>query len=246
VVGPLCSHSAEHGHAMTTQQAVEAGHIVTHGVQTRHDAIQDGTGCGVPLVVEEDNQNGVRLSRRAGSIRANAPGTKPGGSLLLAFDCKQDGRGAEDVAPTLRAMSHDGSHANAGGQIGVAYPLDMRNAQRNAEKRDALNRQGCGVGEEGDPAHPCTAGQVHGVAYAFQPRIGRSGRGQPSDVVPALAGADAGATSDSRPCVAVSLKLDNGSAQPIGGVEVTPTIRQGPGPTARPTSACTRATPSVA
>ena len=137
VVGPLCSHSAEHGHAMTTQQAVEAGHIVTHP---------------------------------------------------MAFDCKQDGRGAEDLAPTLRAMGHNASHANAGGQIGVAY--------------------------------------------AFQPRIGRSGRGQPSDVVPALGGASAGAgaTSDSRPCVAVSLKLDNGSAQPLGGVEVTPTIRQGAGP----------------
>ena len=230
VVGPLCSHSAEHGHAMTTQQAVEAGHIVTHPLTARHDSSPDGTGRGVPLVVEEDNQNGVRLSRRAGSIRANAPGTRPGGSLLLAFDCKQDGRGAEDVAPTLRAMSHDASHANAGGQIGVAYPLDMRNVSRDPTKQDAVNRQGCGVGQEGDPAHPCTAGQVHGVAYAFQPRIGRSGRGQPSDVVPALAGADAGATSDSRPCVAVSLKLDNGSAQPIGGVEVAPTIRQGAGP----------------
>jgi DNA (cytosine-5)-methyltransferase 1 len=45
-----------------------------------------------------------------------------------------------------------------------------------------------------------------GAAYSFQPRIGRSGRGQPSEVVPALAGAgaDAGATSDSRPCVAVA------------------------------------------
>ena len=197
VVGPLCSHSPRHGHAMTTQQAVEAGHIVTHP---------------------------------------------------LAFDCKRDGRGADGVAPTLRAMNHDGSHANAGGQVAVAYPLDLRNAGRDADKCDAANRQGCGVGADGGPAPACTAGPVAGVAYAFQPRIGRSGRGQPSEIVPALGGASAGAgaTSDSRPCVAVSLKLDNGSAQPIGGVEVTPTIRQGPGPTARPTSACTRATPSVA
>lgn len=179
VVGPLCSHSAEHGHAMTTQQAAEAGHVVPHPLR---DA------PGEPLIVEEDNQNGVRLSRQAGSIRASAPGTKPGGSLLLAFDCKQDGRCDDDVAPTLRAMGHNGGNANGGGQIGVAY--------------------------------------------AFQPRIGRSGRGQPSEIVPALGGASAGAgaTSDSRPCVAVSLKLDNGSAQPICGVEIAPTIRQGAGP----------------
>jgi len=42
--------------------------------------------------------------------------------------------------------------------------------------------------------------------------------------------AAAGATWDSRPCVAISLKRDNASAQPVGGVEVTPTIRQGAGP----------------
>ena len=42
----------------------------------------------------------------------------------------------------------------------------------------------------------------HEYPLAFQPRIGRSGRGRPSEIVPALAGASAGATSDSRPCVA--------------------------------------------
>lgn len=223
VVGPLCSHSAQHGHAMTTQRAAEAGHVVAH-------ALPDGPG--EPLIVEEDNQNGVRLSRQAGSIRASAPGTKPGGSLLLAFDCKRDGRSAEDVAPTLRAMNNDGGHANAGGQVAVAYPLDLRNAGRDADRRGGVNRQGCGIGDADAPAPACTTGPVAGVAYAFQPRIGRSGRGQPSEIVPALGGASAGAgaTSDSRPCVAVSLKLDNGSAQPIGGMEIAPTIRQGAGP----------------
>lgn len=181
VVGPLCSHSAQHGHAMTTQQAAEAGHVVAHP---------------------------------------------------LAFDCKRDGRGANDVAPTLRAMGHDAGHANAGGQVAVAYPLDLRNAGRDANRHGGVNRQGCGVGDADAPAPACTTGPVAGVAYAFQPRIGRSGRGQPSEIVPALGGASAGAgaTSDSRPCVAVSLKLDNGSAQPIGGVEIAPTIRQGAGP----------------
>jgi DNA (cytosine-5)-methyltransferase 1 len=40
------------------------------------------------------------------------------------------------------------------------------------------------------------------IAHAFQPRIGRNGRGYSEDVVAALNGADAGATSDMRPCVA--------------------------------------------
>lgn len=40
------------------------------------------------------------------------------------------------------------------------------------------------------------------VAVAFQTRIARNGRGQPTEIAPSLNGADAGATSDMRPCVA--------------------------------------------
>ncbi len=60
-----------------------------------------------------------------------------------------------------------------------------------------------GLGEDGEPAPTCTAGSPAGVAYVFQPRISRAGRGQPSIIVPALTGANAGATSDGRPCVVI-------------------------------------------
>jgi DNA (cytosine-5)-methyltransferase 1 len=46
-----------------------------------------------------------------------------------------------------------------------AIPLDLRNAGRDPEKYDAINRQGVGVGEEGDPAHTITSAFVHGVAH---------------------------------------------------------------------------------
>ena len=39
----------------------------------------------------------------------------------IAFSCKDHGADAGDVAPTLRGMGHDGSHANAGGQVAVAF-----------------------------------------------------------------------------------------------------------------------------
>jgi DNA (cytosine-5)-methyltransferase 1 len=38
----------------------------------------------------------------------------------VAFTCKDYGADAGDSSPTLRAMGHDGSHANAGGQVAVA------------------------------------------------------------------------------------------------------------------------------
>jgi DNA (cytosine-5)-methyltransferase 1 len=62
---------------------------------------------------------------------------------------------------------------NATGVHGVAQPipLDLRNAGRDPEKYDEINRQGVGVGEPGDPAHTLTTACVHGVAqptaYAF-------------------------------------------------------------------------------
>lgn len=167
VVGPLCAHSKEHGHALGGQQAVEAGHIVTHALTASYDASPDGTGRGVPLAVHENQRGELTTSDSAGALKTG--GGKPGQ-----------------------------------GYPAVCYPIDLRNAGRDPEKHDAINRQGVGVGAEGDAAPACTAGPVAGVAYSFQPRIGRSGRGQPSDVVPALAGADAGETSDSRPCVATA------------------------------------------
>ena len=49
----------------------------------------------------------------------------------------------------------------------VAYqecvPLDLRNATRDPEKHDATNRQGVGVGEDGDPMNTVTAFYVPGV-----------------------------------------------------------------------------------
>jgi DNA (cytosine-5)-methyltransferase 1 len=204
VVGPLCSHSKEHGHAMTTQQAVEAGHIIAHALTAEHDASEDGTGRGTPLVpVVSSGRGWWDESQTAATLRSQDSVIKCDTLVPVGFSGKDSGADAiEDVSPTLRAGAHHGSHANGGNWPAVAYPLDLRNAGRDPDKRDAVNRQGVGVGGEGDPAPSCTRGPVPGVALAFQPRIGRSGRGQPSEVVPALAGASSGATSDSRPCVA--------------------------------------------
>lgn len=42
------------------------------------------------------------------------------GGTVVAFSCKDHGADAGEVAPTLRGMGHDESHANGGGQIAVA------------------------------------------------------------------------------------------------------------------------------
>jgi DNA (cytosine-5)-methyltransferase 1 len=48
--------------------------------------------------------------------------------------------------------------------VAQAIPLDLRNGNRDPEKYDAVNRQGVGVGQPGEPAHTVTTACVHGVA----------------------------------------------------------------------------------
>ena len=53
-----------------------------------------------------------------------------------------------------------GKHIHA-----VAYPIDTRNALRDPEKYDAQNRQGLGIGADGDPMATLTSAHVNAVAY---------------------------------------------------------------------------------
>ncbi len=73
-----------------------------------HDASEDGTGRGVPLVP-------------------------------MAFSCKDHGTDAGEIAPTLRAMPHDGSHANVGGQLAVAMNLRGRDGGAQPELSDVAS-----------------------------------------------------------------------------------------------------------
>ena len=50
-----------------------------------------------------------------------------------------------------------------GGNVPCVYPIDMRNALRDPEKRDEMNRQGLGLGADGDPSPT--------VTNAFQPGV---------------------------------------------------------------------------
>lgn len=51
----------------------------------------------------------------------------------VAFSCKDHGADAGEIAPTLRAMGHADSHANAGGQLAVAFALRGREGGAQVE-----------------------------------------------------------------------------------------------------------------
>jgi DNA (cytosine-5)-methyltransferase 1 len=48
----------------------------------------------------------------------------------------------------------------------VAYPIDTRNALRDPERYDAQNRQGLGIGADGDPMATLTSAHVNAVAFS--------------------------------------------------------------------------------
>jgi len=205
------------------RQDYETETFITHALRGEgFYASEDGTGRGTPLVPVQafystesrcDNFPPPGLSPPL-KVGSNGGGQPP----AIAFSAKDHGADAsEDLSPTLRAMPHDGSHANGGGQMAVAYPLDLRNAGRDPDKRDAVNRQGLGIGEDGNPSPTVSIAFVPGVAaYAFQPRIGRNGRGDMGDVVNALTMSGETGKGDTAPCVAVADTLGVGSNKTSG------------------------------
>jgi DNA (cytosine-5)-methyltransferase 1 len=107
------------------------------------DASEDGTGRGIPLVpcaIQEDNQNGITVRDTAGSLRADAPGTQPCGTLVGVPICYREdrGRGNDNAIEGQTYPLHAASHANAGGQVAVAFQERGREGGRNVEAQTDL------------------------------------------------------------------------------------------------------------
>lgn len=84
---------------------------------------------------------------------AFALGRNNGGENAIAFSCKDHGGDAGPISPTLRGMGHEGSHANAGGQVAVAVSLRGREGGATAELGDEVGNCLRASGGGGDKAH---------------------------------------------------------------------------------------------
>jgi DNA (cytosine-5)-methyltransferase 1 len=70
------------------------------------------------------------------SIRSAAGGST---NSYLAFSAKDYGADADEIAPTLRSMGHDTSHANGGGQLAIAFSTNQRGEVRERPVHGSLN-----------------------------------------------------------------------------------------------------------
>jgi DNA (cytosine-5)-methyltransferase 1 len=76
------------------------------------------------LSITPSNSNTDYNARQNDHAQAlTSAGNRPSarGGDLVAFSCKDHGADVGEISPTLRSMGHDGSHANAGGQVAVAF-----------------------------------------------------------------------------------------------------------------------------
>lgn len=159
-----------------TQQDAEAGLLVVHGTQDP-DVVQDcahtlGRNHGQENAVFDPNQITSKTNRSQPT-----PGlchTLPASSQApIAFSCKDYGADAGDVAPTLRAMGHGTSHANAGGQVAVCITGEITHTLK-AEGFDA-SEDGTGRGQ------PIVAHAIQAGALRTNPASGPDGVGVQAD-----------------------------------------------------------------
>ncbi len=83
----------------------------------------------------------------------------------IAFSCKDHGADAGEIAPTLRAMEFDESHANGGGQVAVACSLSLRT--RDGEVSAELGEEEVANALRGSNGGRC--GEGAGAVLSVQP-----------------------------------------------------------------------------
>lgn len=101
-----------------------------HELEYRQDGVANAVltpnggrgGIGVGAIAFDTTQITSRTNRSQPRVGEPChPVTAEGHPPAIAFSCKDHGADAGDLSPTLRAMGHAESHANAGGQLAVAF-----------------------------------------------------------------------------------------------------------------------------
>lgn len=207
----------------------QAGHLipqcvtgdVSHTLKAEgFDGSEDGTGRGTPIIAMAHGQGGaeIKTDNSAPTLTCNheAP--------IVVGQFSSTGRGTwAEGAGTLRAREQE-SHEHLavmavhGTQdpdtlTDLAHTLGRNQGQENAVIAFSSKDYGGDATEELSPTlraaghseSHANAGAPPAVAYAFQPRIARNGRGDMGDIIHSL-NAQSGETGkgDSSPCVAVA------------------------------------------
>jgi len=143
------------GGGKLTHQSVANGHLVAARMVAFGEYVDDGTAS---TMKSRDYKDATDLV------------TQPVTYSIMPMNSGKDYK-AREVEISQPIMAGGPVGGNQGGDyIMQPIPLDLRNSGRDPEKYDAINRQGVGVGEPGDPAHTVTSAFVHGMAQGMAVR----------------------------------------------------------------------------
>ena len=138
--------------------------------------------------IDYETESFVAHSLRAEGFDASEDGTGRGTPIVpIAFSCKDHGADAvNDLAPTLRSMGHSESHANAGGQLAVAFDMrgreggampegphqtaNIRAASGGSSRSYVAHAIQAGALRENPESGPDGVGVQEGVAYTLEAR----------------------------------------------------------------------------
>jgi len=140
--------------------AICTAHTQSNGSGFSDDVAHTLESGGAQAVAFSQNlRNEVRLfggdGKTVGALAAR-PGVKQ--QSYIAFTAKDHGADAGDIAPTLRGMGHDGSHANGGGQVAIAF---TQNQEGDVLSGDVMQSLGTNSNATGRNA-PTVAFTLHG------------------------------------------------------------------------------------
>ena len=135
--GPIDVATACNAHGGSGRVDFESETFVTHALDafSAGRCTEDGTGRGTPLVPVFTFQN---TGQGYWNDEDVAQTLRTAHSNLVAFSCKDHGADAGDLAPTLRAMPHHGSHPNAGGQVAITFTERGRDQGRTFECQEEV------------------------------------------------------------------------------------------------------------
>lgn len=158
-----------------TAQDAEQGLLVVHGTQDpciSDKAFALGRDNGQENAVFDPNQitSPANGSNPVPGLSHTLPAS---GQPPIAFSCKDHGADAGHLAPTLRAMGHSGSHANAGGQVAVCVTGEVTHTL----KADGFDGSEDGTGR----GQPIVTHAIQAGALRTNPESGPDGVGAQAD-----------------------------------------------------------------
>ena len=197
VVNCLDAHMGMGG---ADDNAAQANHPVAHTLRAEgHDASEDGSGRGVPLVVTPILEAGARTGKSTNDPRAGIGIGDEGDPMFtlqsgkqhaIAYSASDYSNGQFTETDTARTLTTSDDRSRAAPVVAYRDERGRTSGDRASE-------------EVTFPLH-AAKGQSEQQIVAFQTRIARNGRGQPKEITDALTSCEGGTHADSKPHVAGS------------------------------------------